>query len=170
VWVANNYANGELLLGPIYKYQKIEWDGMPYYLTGDSEIINARQLYLPEWAMELLDSKETEDSNERLVRLFDLLRTVIRENYPRYVGIRDKLDRDETKSKFLALPADKKREAIDQILAVLHADARRGLAAIGLPAGAGRMCNLNIGGAIDHIVFCSTSVTGMFEKRFKVEL
>lgn len=177
-YVDSRYEEARILRSCVMKYQKIEWGGVEYYLTSPSEMINARQLWLPRKYMKLLcdfESKRevTERSEELSVaadELFTYLRDVIAENYPRYKGVAEKLSSGKAENKFYGKSADEKSHAIGEMLAMLHCDGARGLGLFGLSDSAGRMKNLTVGNFISEITFIDSSVTGMFERRSQVEL
>ncbi len=172
------YESPRILKRCIPKYQKIEWSGAEYYLTSAVEMINARQLWLPKKYVDLLwfaGSKHlSEDDYCRLElcaeELFEYLLDEIRVEYPRYKGVCSKLSADSCREGFLGKALPGKIASLREIIAMLHCNAAYGLKDTGLASAAGRMTNLNIGGSISDIVFIDTSVTGMFERRYRIEL
>lgn len=178
-YLSAEYEGAEILKAPIYKYQKIKWDGVEYYLTSPSEMINARQLWLPSDAVaflaaaqsrkKLANMEETEFAKEA-ANVWEHLVGQIEEDYPRYAGIAKKLTDGKTLSRFMAAGREGKVTALMEIVSMLHCDAAVGLKENGLAGAAGRMNNLNFGGASADITYIDTSVTGMFERRSKIEL
>lgn len=51
-YLQSKYEEPRILRAYVPKYQKIEWLGAQYYLTSDSEMINAQQLWLPRTYLE----------------------------------------------------------------------------------------------------------------------
>ena len=177
-YIESLYEDSRILRPYVMKYQKIEWSGVEYYLTSPSEMINARQLWLPRRYMKLLCDfglkKEVADRSEELSEgadeLFGYLRDAIAERYPRYGGVAEKLFSAKAESKFRAQSVIEKSQSIDEILAMLHCDGARGLGRFGLSTSAGRMMNVPIGSSVPDITFIDSSVTGMFERRSRIEL
>lgn len=177
-YLKNLYEEPRLLKTPIPKYQKIEWDGNQYYLTSQSEMINARQLWLPQKYMQLLDALHSKKAiqehenelSEKANDLFGYLCKQIKLHYPRYKNLHEKIISEKTLIEFENLTADQKLIAINEVLNVLHCNAERGMKKIKLSEGAGRMNGINFGNSISDITFIDTSVTGMFESRSHIEL
>lgn len=178
-YLQSKYEEPRILRAYVPKYQKIEWLGAQYYLTSDSEMINAQQLWIPRAYLELLwraPSKHRmkdvnlESFEEGLDGLFSYLCETIGSRYPRYrKSIYDKLMAQKCQDSFLEKTIEEKISAIKSILALLHCDAMRGLKELGLSDSAGRMTNISFGSSLSEITFIDTSVTGMFERRTKIE-
>lgn len=177
-YLETRYEEPRILKQRVPKYQKIEWSGVEYYLTSSSEMINARQLWLPEKYVDLLwfagSKRLNEDDRCRLEacadELFEHLINEIGEEYPRYQGVCAKLSASSCRGGFKKKDLAGKVASLQEIISMLHCNASYGLKGIGLAATAGRMNMLNIGGAVSDIVFIDSSVTGMFERRYRIEL
>lgn len=174
----------QILRAPIYKYQKIEWNGGFYYLVSNSEMINARQLWLPHVYVDYLalaqaalspaaryadkrDFEEWPEKDELSEEIFNYLSEQINNYYPRYGGLYDKLTSEKAVSAFESKSPEDKCKALIEILNMLHCNARTGLASLGLSGGAGRMNMLNL--SDPTIVFIDTSITGMYESSASYE-
>ncbi len=178
-YLEQNYKEPRILRARIPKYQKIEWKGAEYYLTSPTEMINAQQLWLSREHMELLYTLESESRRKKanqddLMRkiddLFAVLCEKIKERYPRYAGVYKKLSDSKCQQRFAKMNVDEKRQAIQELLNMLHCDGARGLKSLGLPPEAGRMMNISFGSSLSEITFIDTSVTGMLERRRTIEL
>lgn len=174
----SEFDEPRILRSQVLKYQKIEWDGVEYYLTSPVEMINAQQLWLPSMYMRLLYSMASKkhmakmDAGELeagLDELFAYLCELIGKRYPRYGGLYGKLMDAKCWSRYSGMILGDKMSAVAELLALLHCNASYGLKAVGLAGEAGRMKNINFGGSISDIVFVDTSVTGMFERRSTIE-
>lgn len=173
-WVQDNYPNGKLLRGPIYKYQKIRWDGVEYYLVSPTEIINAGQLCIPRRFHEFVSLENTKYFNgdnkrrfdEDFECLYDFLVERIKKNYPRLSGkLAGKLESEKARLELLKLTEQEKLKTILQILRVLHCDSEAQVT-VPIPAS-GRMENINIFNG-KPLQFVYTSVTGMYENEYRV--
>jgi CRISPR-associated endonuclease Csn1 len=168
----------DIIRAPIYKYQKIEWDGGYYYLTSPSEMINARQLCLPHEHVSYLAVAQKAvcaDAKYKAVKIFNewpdkvalnkeiyiYLCEQINNYYPRYNGVYEKMTAVKTVSIFDNADIKSQVAMIFEILNMLHCDGRRGLSLLSLSPSSGRMNCLNL--SSPDIRFINTSVTGMYE-------
>jgi CRISPR-associated endonuclease Csn1 len=171
----------------IPKFQLIELDGDRFYITGKKDMRNARQLAFNQKETEMLAIIEAgvkQDSSlddiQRMRELGDdqlvLLYDAIISKCDRFARRLSKLMRlKELRDGFIAADIRDKAHAIQSILLCTFDMTNNvaNLAAIGGVKSAGRMQptynkELNVGNG--HFVFIDQSVTGMFEKRWQVEL
>ena len=177
-YIDSRYEEACILRPCVMKYQKIEWGGVEYYLTSPSEMINARQLWLPRKYMKLLcdfeSKKEVVERPEELAvgadELFRHLCVVVGDCYPRYGKIAEKLFAAKMSVAYCGKSLPEKVVSINELLSMLHCDAGIGLKSLNLAGASGRMNGISFGGAISDITFVDSSVTGMFERRSQVEL
>lgn len=101
--------------------------------------------------------------------LFAYLCETIGARYPRYGGVFGKLMNQKCQDKFFEGSIEQKKDSVFELLSLLHCNAAYGLSSLGLAGAAGRMTNINFGGSLSEITFIDTSVTGMFERRTKIE-
>ena len=170
-YLEQNYEGAQILIPKIMKYQKIEWDGGTYYLTSQSEMINARQLWVPSKYLKFLENcehikSEHEDTlTADAIDFYEYLCTQIESNYPRYKNVVAGLTSSKSEDRFKQASLPEKFEMLSEILNVLHCDSTRGLGKWGLSPRAGRMDAINFGGSIASIVWIYSSITGMYENR-----
>lgn len=176
-YLERRYERPRILKACVCKYQKIEWDRGLYYLTSSCEMINARQLWLPIEYVQLLDAagsnqrmSQIANPSEKANGLFEYLCEQIEQHYPRYKGVLQKLKSDAAITNFCAMDLLRKLAVISDLLAMLHCDAAYGLASLGLATALGRMTNINFGSAAESITYIDSSVTGLFERRYRIEL
>ncbi len=176
-YVSSRLANPIILKSRICKYQKIEWEGVSYYLTSQSEMINARQLWLPYEYMQLLDAMENENrlahypnAEREMGALFGYLCEQIHLHYPRYQGVFEKLTGEKAIANYKAMPLGEKAKVLSDLLGMLHCDAAFGLTSLRLASALGRMTNINFGSSLEAITFIDSSATGLFERRYHIEL
>lgn len=175
--------NPIVLKGPIFKYQKIEWSGGLYYFTSPSELINARQLWMPHshvaffaQAAENIRRKKDpaegiEHFEENAWDMYEYLCEQIKEHYPRYGGVHEKLVQEKTRTVFQSLSGEEKIKALEEVLLILHCNANHSAPTLKSPSSLGRMTNIqNIASSSADVTYIDTSITGMFERRYKIEL
>ena len=167
-YLETRYKNPSVIRARIPKYQLIEWDGHRYYLTSQSEMINAWQLWLPDKYIEELEVVERSYDGGKVLpedvlrEVWTLLTKAVEKN-PRYKDkLAAKLKSDSIRRKFEDAGPEEKQKNVLQLLALLHCNAERGLALASTRAG--RMDGINFGSNIGSIKFIDTSVTGMFER------
>lgn len=167
-YLETRYKNPSVIRARIPKYQLIEWDGHRFYLTSQSEMINAWQLWLPEKYIEELEEVERSHDGGKVLpedvlrEVWTLLIKAVEKN-PRYKDkLAAKLKSDSIRRKFEDAGPEEKQKNVLQLLALLHCNAERGLALASTRAG--RMDGINFGSNIGSIKFIDTSVTGMFER------
>jgi hypothetical protein len=112
--------------------------------------------------------KNVEKREVLIADIINYLIDITRECYPRYNDLAEKLY--ASIEDVLEKAPNEQLAAINQLVAMLSANAARGLKAFGLSESAGRMGGINIGANINDIEFIDTSVTGMFENRRRFEL
>lgn len=177
VYLEQLYEKPRILKGPIMKYQLIEWGGCRYYLVAATEMINARQLWLPSRFMKYLArddhylhrTGEEEASENAAVELYDYLCLQAAKYYQRYKGVSDKLSDKTALDHFQKLTIPEKWDVVEELLGLLHCDSGCGMKAIGLSPALGRMMNINFGASFQDIHFIDVSSTGMFERRSDIE-
>ena len=159
----------------ILKNQLIEIDGGLYYVTSPTEYVTARQLSLNEQSCKLiseiyaamlkkryeyLDEEEIFDLYLQLLQKMDTL-------YPAYKGIAKRFfDRAED---FKNIDVVEKCDVIKQILIIMHAGPMNGNIMYDdfkFTNRIGRLKSKNID--LDKTTFISTSVTGLFSKKYKL--
>ena len=177
-YLEEKYGCFTIIKAPIYKYQLISWNGGKYYMVSASEIINARQLWLPRTvALYLQTAQKALQANARFadVQAFNewpnkrqlnhdiyvYLCEQINNYYPRYNGVYQKLTSDTTVNKFENMNENEQIVGIFSLLNMLHCNSACGLTTLSLSTSAGRYSNVNI--SDPTIEFINTSVTGMFE-------
>lgn len=175
-YLESQFTDPRILKPQVLKYQKIKWGGAEYYLTSNSEMINARQLWLPRRYMKLLSKVEKKPLKkdcidvETLDSLFHHLCFVVENDYPRYEGLAKKLQSDTCQNLYHSKSLEEKVQVIDELLNLLHCNAARGLKSLSLSSASGRMTNLPIGNFAEDITFIDSSVTGLFERNSCLEL
>lgn len=177
-YLQREYDDPRILKAQVLKYQKIEWNGAQYYLTSNSEMINAQQLWLPIRFVKLLwvlsSPKRIEKENEAdllssIDAFYSYLCSVIESRYPRYQGLLVKITDEKARVLLSGFSVGEKASVLFELLAVLHCNAAVGMKSLRLSPGMGRMLNINFGGALSELTFIDSSVTGMFERRSRIE-
>jgi CRISPR-associated endonuclease Csn1 len=176
-WLETRYEDVSIIKPKIMKYQKISWEGCEYYLTSNVEMINARQMWLPEsYVADLVECEhaikkgqaDLTDYDEVFIKVYESIIDTIERVYPRYSDLLQKLK--SANESFCLADVSDRLTRINEILALLHADATRGLAKNGFAASVGRMTGINYGKLMQkgEIEFIDTSVTGMYERRYSL--
>ena len=173
-YLETRYKNPSIIRARIPKYQLIEWDGHRYYLTSQSEMINAWQLWLPDKYIEELEVVERSHDGGKVLpedvlrEVWTLLIKAVEKN-PRYKDkLATKLKSDFIRRKFEDASPEEKQKNVLQLLALLHCNAERGIGLVSTSAG--RMNSVSFEANYKHIQFVDTSVTGMYERRTDIEL
>ncbi len=176
-WLDTQYADVVIIKPKIMKYQKISWAGCEYYLTSNSEMINARQLWLPEsYVVGLVECEHAIKKgqidlavyDETFIKIYERVIDTTAAAYPRYSGLLQKIE--HVSDSFYSASIEDKLSRINELLGLLHANAGCGLVTNGLTPAAGRMMNINYGPAMleGEIEFIDTSITGMYERRYSL--
>ena len=173
-YLETRYNKPSIIRERIPKYQLIEWDGHRYYLTSQSEMINAWQLWLPEQYIGSLGEIEPPRNEGKVLpeettrAIWALLIKAVEKN-PRYKdNLAIKLKSDSIRRKFEEASPKEKQKNVLQLIALLHCNADRGISLVSTSAG--RMNSVSFESNYKHIQFVDTSVTGMYERRTNIEL
>jgi CRISPR-associated endonuclease Csn1 len=161
--------NLKILNDKIMLNQLILKDGMYQLLKSDIEIINAVQIVLPKGQKRVLYNIERKMykniSSDEVTILFDVLMEKIERFYPVYNKIRGKLL--ENRGVFIDLSIIEKCQIILEILKLLQANSTRAnFKILGLSSDVGRQTKIGI--KLSELIFVERSVTGLYEKKWKV--
>lgn len=163
----------EIVRPKIYKYQLIELDEDRLYITGLKKARNATQFSFSQCDTEVflrLVSKEETSSDERQT-FFETLREKYRCYAPR-LGILLKVD--DLQMAFLASSEDDQSKALASLVSLANAkDRMADLSCIGKGKGVGCIqptYTKEMSSPVTSFSFIDQSVTGMFERRQRLEL
>ena len=163
----------KLLKCRIPKYQKIEIGGNQFYVTGFKEARNARQfafsLEETSIATRVIEGEDVADAS--IMKLYDGLVSKFHRFAPK-LGTLLGVDKDKYRTAFQSLTVSEKRLVL--------------LALLNSASGKNNMVDLTLVGGVsnagcikltyskellkDDFYFVDTSVTGMFERRYQIEL
>lgn len=166
------YKNPKIVKDKIKKYQKINYEGNEWYIVSDSEVINAKQLVMGESynniLYRLLSGCERDIDINDILKLFDEILNKMVSYYPCFKNIANNIK--SNREGFKQLDGIQKGEFIKQVLIVLSAKSSNGnfkkFNFCGLDERVGRLGSKNLD--ISKIEFIDTSVTGLFERRYRL--
>lgn len=168
--------NPRILQRKILKYARIDLDGDQFYLPALKEVYSARQLVLKgeiyKIAASVCDQSVDDRSlqDDSLLRLYDELQQKGTLLCKKFSNVTNALI--ERRDAFIALSTMEKRKLLKGVLQYLANPMVRlvNLSPIGGSPNAGAIGNAFVFNNIDRVEFIDQSVTGMFEKRTRVEL
>ncbi len=174
----------EIVKDRIKKYQHILYSDNgrvdEFYIVGESEVINGKQLWLSDRSMHTLDKllnatgRINEDDYLRISELYGELCERLQKYYPCFRGIGDACAR--YKADFMKLPNEEKVKHIMNMLIAAHANSKR----VDKPNwkrvdANGENVEFNIPGSRlskalrpEKITFVDSSITGMYTRRYKL--
>lgn len=149
--------------------QLFECDGGFYTMASASEWNNAKQLFLSPASQKtlyfLFDNKFQNPSDEDILKVYDEYLDKISKYYPIYVNLKEKLL--SNREKFIAL--EDKKSIMKNLLKVTKANPENGNLMDGnfeISSRAGRIATKSID--LSKTTFIHQSVTGLFEKKYKL--
>ncbi|MGL5416718.1 MAG: type II CRISPR RNA-guided endonuclease Cas9 [Clostridium sp.] len=157
--VEQGYSNITIIKRKIPKYQKIINDKGVFYLTSDTEWINAKELILNK---KFIDSYVRARNGEvvevhEMDEIFDELIGKIKVHYPIFEGISQKLE--NSRDKYRELKEKDKVLVIKEIMKILSVSAANGnLEKLGLNKRSGRLNSKRVD--IEKTKFIMESITG----------
>ena len=162
-----------IVIPQIYKYQKIEWNGQQFYLTGKKEIRSAVSVFFSQDEMSKLISHQNDISleNGEMVEILDnfLLRAQKRSE-----KLYKQLKIDENKGKVVELSSSQIYELLCGLTSIFNGKINMlNLSSIGGSKYAGCIqpaINKEINKKENTFYVIDQSVTGMFERRRRIGL
>jgi CRISPR-associated endonuclease Csn1 len=157
----------------VFKYQLFEWDGNRLYITGKKEARNARQLAFSQSVTRLLkdavDGKLTDSADA--VQLFDEIEDKLQSCSKR---LSDLLALEKLRDNFIQAAIEVQQEVLVSLMMVSSGSVNMiNLSKIGGGTYAGSIqptYKKILSNSENHVWFIDRSVTGMFERRYKLEL
>ena len=165
------YPEHKILKNEIKKYQRIIYEGNDWFIVSDNEVINAKELILPNrlnQAAYHMNRDSSKVDEEMLDELYNFLYLKIMKEYPVYAGIAKKLR--EAEEEFNTIDKADKIAVINQVFIMLQANSSNGnftkfnLGA--LKGREGRLGGKNLD--VSKIEFIDSSVTGIYERRYRI--
>ena len=156
----------------VLKYQLVEYSGDRLYITGKKELRNATQLAFSQSDTDCFERMRAgEDCREERIALFGRIKNAIAVYAPKLYSM---LKLDEVARRYSGAADDEQRAALISIVSIASAKTNMvNLAAVGSGAHAGCI-KLSFNKALNDsdapFVFVDQSVTGMFERRTRLEL
>ncbi len=165
----------KILRRKILLNQKIIYEGSELILRSCSEAWNAKELYLPMQYMDLLYRitqnmpLSHEQEEHHVNQMIDLLLCKLKDQYPIYSGVTERLESSSEKIKQLSI--DQKKAFIVETLSIMQmngqfAKYKARVPSIGLSDNQGRITNKKFDTA--KIILVDQSVTGFYERRTKL--
>jgi CRISPR-associated endonuclease Csn1 len=157
----------------ILKYQLIEVGGNQFYLTGQKEVRNAREIAFSQQEMKIIAALSDDSvslSSQVLTALYEILIDRIDTCAPKLASL---LKLDSRKENFTALNEEEQRSLLQSILLISSAQTNTiDLSPIGESKRAGTIQPTfnKMLASEDGITFIDQSVTGMREKRTRIGL
>jgi CRISPR-associated endonuclease Csn1 len=164
-------TNVKILKRKILKYQKAYYKGDEFYLPALGAVYSARQLILDSCNDKTCEAitKEIEVTDSELLKLYDALTGKADILCSRFSVVRDVLV--EGRAKFESLDYLEKRSILLSTLQFYNGTKRTvNLQLIGGSANAGFIRNGFLRNDLGNIEFSDSSVTGMFERRYRIGL
>lgn len=171
----------EILKDKIKKYQLLEYEGHQMYLISNMELQNAVQLVVSDKYKELLyriyndqyilNIEEDKAFNDLMLEFLDYFADKLCMHYPFYESFANQIR--ESKEDFTGIKYEEKLEFIKQMLNITAANSTKGdfkkfkTKLKSTEAGRTRKRSKD-GWDIDKIVFIDRSITGIFERRYRV--
>ena len=157
----------------IFKYQVFEWNGSRLYITGKKEARNARQLAFSQDETRLLKAAvdgRLEDSSDT-IRLFDEIAGMLQKYSKR---LSDLLSLEELRDGFAKADIETQQEVLVSLMAISSGSCNMiNLSKIGSGSYVGAIqptYKKILSEPENDVWFVDSSVTGMFERRYKLEL
>lgn len=166
----------------IKKYQHILYseNGVvnDYYISADTEVMNAKQLWITgksKWTLARFLNGSKKITDDDISKLYDELCQRIVKYYPCYKAIGEACLR--CKDQFMKLPTPSKIKHILRILAVVHANGTS-IPSWDYTDTDGKVVKFDIKGSRmnnktlkpENITFVDSSITGMFTRKYKLDL
>lgn len=167
----------KILKSKIKRYQLVEYKGQNIYLISSQELQNATQLIIDNKYKELLFKVEKEsrniEGNEKeyfenlMIDFYDYFIEKINRHYPLYNNLSEQIK--DSRKDFAKFDFDTKIEFIRELLNITKADSQRGRfkkfkTKIKTDEG-GR---LKRQWKVEDMIFIDRSITGLFERRYKL--
>ena len=169
---ANETFTG-IIIPQIYKYQKIEWNGQQFYLTGKKDIRNSAAVFMSRDDMAILLKYKTNtiDSN---VEMIAVLKRLIERAKEKSERLMSQLKLDGIDKKVSSLNAQQIFDLICGLSSIFRgSEPIVNLDIIGGSKQAGRMqpdMNKKLNDSSNKFYVIDQSVTGMFERRRRIGL
>lgn len=167
----------EIIRPKILKYQEyIDENNEPMMLLSDSEIRTNRQLIINNEMSKLIyimnqekiADDEKEKVQEKMEEIYNYLLGKLKNEYKTFNSIYQKLSNEETKEIFQKLEYKDKVSAINGIIDLMHRG-QGNLTKLKQGDRAGRKSGKSFKTeALNKMIFIDKSVTGMYERRYKV--
>ena len=172
---AKRLKHPKIIRARILKYTRFEMGDNLFYFAAQDAVYSARQLVLKGdlhgVAAKACDKRldDSNMSNEDLIRLYDELVHKGDMLCNKFSNVTDALRAG--RGRYVVLPISEKRQLVRNVLAYYRsATARVDISLVGGPKHAGKLGIAFVLNNPELIVFVDQSVTGMFEKRTRVEL
>lgn len=167
----------KILKTKIKRYQLIEYQGQEVYFISEGEQQNARQLIVDDKYKELLfkiqkrigniETSEKEKFKDVMIEFYDYFIEKLIRHYPLYHDLAGQLK--DSKEDFIKYDFDTKIKFLNEMLNITKADSQRGnfkgFNTIMKKADAGR---LRKSWKIEDMIFVDKSITGLFERRYRL--
>ena len=163
----------KLVIPQIYKYQKIEWNGQQFYLTGKKEIRSAASIFFSQEDLLLLETYQSDDlkCNDETV---DMFRRFFNRSYKYSARLYKLLKIDSYMDAISNLSFKEAYELICNLASIFNGKINKtSLSSIGGPKFAGCMratFNNEINNPHNKFYVIDQSITGMFERRRRIGL
>lgn len=172
---SEGFRNASVLKGKVLKYSRISYDGDDFYIPALDVVYSSRQLALSgdflKCAADLCDDKKSDSvlCEESLNSLYDELRDKALFLCSGFRNVHRVLV--ERGCEFLTLSVSDKRTLLKNLLNFYKGNTTRvDLTLIGGSKNAGKILNGFLTKQLPDIEFIDQSVTGMFERRYKLGL
>ena len=162
-----------IVIPQIYKYQKIEWNGQQFYLTGKKEIRSAVSIFFSQDEMSKLISHQNDVSLEN-GEMIEILDNFLLRAQKRSEKLYKQLKIDENKGKVVELSSSQIYELLCGLTSIFNGKINMlNLSSIGGSKYAGCIqpaINKEINKKENTFYVIDQSVTGMFERRRRIGL